>query len=95
MMYQVAAIAGMPMSDEDNWNDPDAPKQQYTATLVDVEDGFKLGDTLPFEAATDIEATGMAYQWGLAECRRMGRLARLIVVSEGRGVHSEVLDPFS
>jgi hypothetical protein len=70
------------MSSEEIWNDPDYPRQKYLATLADVNNGFNLGDPFDFEAATEREAWGLAYQWAMdGAATRKRRLASCLQVA--------------
>jgi hypothetical protein len=60
------------MSHEDEiWNDPEQPQQQYVAALVDIADGSDLGEEM-FEAATPLDGITQAYQWANGVCQRVG-----------------------
>jgi hypothetical protein len=87
-------LQGRAMSHEDEiWNDPDQPKQQYMATLVDIADGSNLGEEI-FDSATPLDGIGQAYQWAKGICQKVGKAGRLSVTGgDIYGSHSEVIEP--
>jgi hypothetical protein len=82
------------VSSQDNWNDPDAPVQDYVASLVDWDDGNNLGSN-SISNPSDDAAWAIAYEWAHAECRKARKKGRLILTGGSiNGSRSGEVDPF-
>jgi hypothetical protein len=70
------------------------PNEQYDAMLVDIKDQLSSYNRQTIEASNDYEAISKAHEWAMAECQKIGKKARLIVVGGTiLGSHSAVIDP--
>ena len=88
------------MNDDDEiWadeNEPSKSNEQYDAVLEDIQDrSVYVGEGRRIiEASNDAEAKSKAREWARAECRKIGKKARLLIVGGTiLGSHSEEIDP--